>query len=105
VGDTVLQQVSSLIDTGIRRSDGVGRWGGEEFVVMAYNSPLDSAMVLAEKLRRRVEECKNLHAQVTISIGVAQIGPAESFEAVLHRADIALYQAKNAGRNRVKSHP
>lgn len=105
VGDMVLQQVASLIDGGIRKSDGVARWGGEEFVVMAYNSTLDNAMVLAEKLRSQIEASESLYAQVTISIGVAQAGPAESFEAVLHRADIALYQAKNAGRNRVKSHP
>lgn len=100
-GDKVLQMVANIIKTGVRESDYTCRWGGEEFVVTAYNSPVQAAQLLAEKLRSRIENSDVFHSEVTVSIGVAQLGAKESIESALHRADIALYKAKDAGRNQV----
>ena len=108
VGDRVLVHVASVIEAQARQADSVGRYGGEEFLIVAPQSSLDGALLAAERLRRTMAD-EPIHARasdlrVTLSIGVAsrQEGDA-NVEALLGRADRALYRAKGAGRNRVES--
>ncbi len=103
VGDEVLKELAKLIKKNIRKTDFAARWGGEEFVILAPETDLDGAVKLAEKLRQTVEKhefptVKN----VTISLGVAQYIDGESPEEFVIRADMALYKAKEGGRNRVE---
>ncbi|WNO10953.1 GGDEF domain-containing protein [Teredinibacter sp. KSP-S5-2] len=101
-GDTILCQFSALIAENIRSSDFLARWGGEEFILVCPLSKIDSIIMLAEKLRRIVEEYQwPKGISVTCSFGVAQLDYNESLEDFIERADKALYQAKSRGRNQV----
>jgi len=103
-GDMVLRTVAARLREQIRHPDTVGRYGGEEFLIILPNSEIKAAQEQASRLCQRVRELKteiNDHVlSVTISIGVAQykIGQ-ENWEQLLNRADTALYQAKNNGRD------
>ncbi len=101
-GDQVLVGVARIVETNLRDSDSVGRLGGEEFMVLAPGTPGRGAIQLAEKLRALVAATPLGPAGlVTGSFGVAELRPGETAEALLARADQALYAAKNGGRNRV----
>ncbi|MDX2506838.1 MAG: diguanylate cyclase [Gammaproteobacteria bacterium] len=101
-GDAVLQAVSALIVKQCRGEDIVTRFGGEEFVILLDNCELQAAQYKAETFRQLIEQLHPLQIPVTCSFGVTQIQtPAESIDEVIKRADQALYQAKEAGRNRV----
>jgi diguanylate cyclase (GGDEF)-like protein len=102
-GDRVLQQLSDLCAQCIRETDIHARWGGEEFVIVAPDTPIASAQHLAEHLRARIEvEDFGLVAKVTCSFGIAQFQLGDTMESLIARADAALYQAKRNGRNRVE---
>jgi diguanylate cyclase (GGDEF)-like protein len=107
VGDRVLVHVASVIEGQARQADSVGRYGGEEFMIVAPGSDLEGACQAAERLRRALEG-EAIHARasdlrVTVSIGVAARRADDgSIEALVGRADRALYRAKAAGRNRVE---
>jgi diguanylate cyclase (GGDEF)-like protein len=107
VGDRVLVHVASVIEAQARQADSVGRYGGEEFLIVAPQSGLDGAVQAAERLRRAME-AEPIHARghdlrVTMSIGVASRREGDAnVEALVGRADRALYRAKGAGRNRVE---
>jgi diguanylate cyclase len=102
IGDKILIRVTELVNTKIRVTDDLYRYGGEEFVVIAMGAPREAANKLAEQLRVEVEASDLLPERpVTISLGVAELKQGESYDNWLHRADSALYQAKRAGRNRV----
>jgi diguanylate cyclase (GGDEF)-like protein len=113
-GDLALQFISRLILDGIRESDIAARFGGEEFVIIAPNTRLPAAGDLAERVRRRIEshELKLARAgqdrqtlHITVSIGVVELTPdMASGEQLIECADLALYQAKQAGRNRTIQH-
>jgi diguanylate cyclase (GGDEF)-like protein len=100
VGDQILKRVTKIIDLRIRVTDSLYRIGGEEFVVVLEGADLSRAAHLAEQLRTLVyaNELVPDHA-VTISLGVAQLRQGENGHDWLHRADEALYRAKDAGRN------
>jgi len=101
-GDNILKEISSLIQKNIRENDYFGRWGGEEFVIIAAEIKLESAYKLAEKLRKVVENYNFIEkANITASFGVAEIDSAENIDDLIKRADDALYRAKRNGRNRV----
>ena len=104
VGDCVLEEVASRISHAVRPYDVVGRFGGEEFIVVAPNCDAEEGMAFGERIRQLIA-AEPIHAggvqvPVTISVGVA-LG-SERPEPVLHSADEALYRAKKAGRNRVE---
>jgi len=102
-GDKILKEMSSLIQNNIRENDYFGRWGGEEFVIIAAEIKLESAYKLAEKLRKAVENYNFIEkANITASFGVAEIDSAENIDDLIKRADDALYRAKRNGRNRVE---
>ena len=101
-GDQVLVELGRRVEAQLRSCDGVGRWGGEEFLVLMPNSRAEEARQMAERLRQRVEaEPFAVVGRVTISSGVVQRQPWESAEAWFHRLDQVLYRAKERGRNRV----
>lgn len=106
VGDEALKHVAALLRTEMRGSDSLGRFGGEEFVLLLPNTPMDQAERVAEKLRELLHRSPlaNEATSITLSasIGVAQWhGESEDISRVLSRADAALFQAKVQGRNRV----
>jgi two-component system cell cycle response regulator len=107
VGDTVLKAAAEMLKQGIRPGDVVGRYGGEEFVLVISGAGPESARLVAERHRRTVETL-DFHrlgpSRVTISVGVAVLEPDQpdaSADDLLRRADLALYRAKSDGRNRV----
>jgi diguanylate cyclase (GGDEF)-like protein/PAS domain S-box-containing protein len=106
-GDQVLQIFAEACQEVIRSTDLLGRVGGEEFALLLPDTPLKAAYNLAERLRERINKYPYLAGEmlieVTASLGVAELQHDDSdFKALLQRADEALYQAKHAGRNRVK---
>lgn len=106
VGDAVLRKVAEILTRCFpRRGDFIGRYGGEEFVVLLSDVPRAAGQKLGERCLAAVREQKidagGHIVQVTVSIGVAQLRIGESFEAWTERADKALYQAKAQGRDRV----
>lgn len=102
-GDEVLQAVSGALLQGVRSEDLVGRWGGEEFLVVLPDTSITRAAQVAERLRTTVSALADLPCAVTVSIGLAGVRLDELAESLIARADEALYAAKAAGRNRVVS--
>jgi diguanylate cyclase (GGDEF)-like protein len=102
IGDNVLREISGLVSDSIRGSDRFARWGGEEFIIVCANTDIDQAYELAEKLRKRIDGAQFVdNLRVSVSFGVAAIRRGESLESLFNRTDLALYVAKNQGRNRV----
>lgn len=106
IGDFVLRHVAGRIKAAVREFDMVGRFGGEEFVIIMADTTLHVAQNIAERVRQVVMDTplhlKEFNIQITISLGVAMLMEGERKEALLERADAAMYEAKKAGRNRVK---
>ncbi|MBN2493157.1 MAG: diguanylate cyclase [Deltaproteobacteria bacterium] len=107
-GDRVLAQLAGVLRSNLRSIDIAGRFGGEEFCIALLDTSLKAASKAAEKLRRAVEredfegQDQQPGGNMTISLGVAELGPAERVNELIERADNALYAAKGAGRNRVE---
>ncbi len=102
-GDRVLEEVANELRTSTRSTDVVGRWGGEEFLIVCVHTKLDGACTLAENLRKRI----SAHlfpgiGGVSLSFGVSTYEDGDAADDVIARADRALYQAKHAGRNCVR---
>ncbi len=107
-GDAVLQQLAQVLRTHTRGTDLLARYGGEEFVVLLpENQTPDEAMAVAEKIRAAVDRATFAEVgHVTMSIGLCIWEPTDrSVAGLVHRADLALYQAKHLGRNRVEAAP
>ena len=108
-GDVLLKALADLIKRSIRRTDTIGRWGGEEFLYILPGTDIDGALKLAEKVRRSVENHRFIYSGTTIkmtaSIGVTGFDAAqdEDCQGTIKRVDDLLYFAKSAGRNCVKS--
>ena len=105
-GDKVLKALAETLVKSVRAADMVIRYGGEEFLIILMDVAADGAAMVAEKIRAKVEETKislpGTVLQKTISIGVSEYpSDADTFWQVVKYADVALYEAKNAGRNRV----
>ena len=111
-GDTVLKIISAALKDCVRESDVVGRYGGEEFLVILPNTSPESAMLFAERIRSSINERKivlnDIECQVAISIGISGVEsrfPELDVTNLVTSADQALYAAKGAGRNCIRSHP
>ena len=92
----------SVIKENTRDTDFLGRWGGEEFIIVCPETDLPGAHVMAEKLRRRIEEFNfSIVKRKTASFGVASLTPEDDEVSLIRKADESLYFAKNNGRNRV----
>ena len=104
-GDKVLHDLAMCIASNIRQPDSVGRYGGEEFLVILPETPGEQAHELANRIRLAVEAMTlTNNITITCSIGVATISANISDDGLVSRADKALYKAKNAGRNQVVSY-
>lgn len=102
-GDSLLVEIAQVLDSHVRETDVVGRWGGEEFLVVCRESPLDASHAIAEKLRQAIELREyEIVGGRTASFGVAAYQAGETAHAMLARADQALYRAKSRGRNCVE---
>ena len=101
VGDQTLQQLARLAQQSLRPTDLLGRFGGDEFVVLLPHTAQGAAMMIAERIIEQLQQIyvADVH-QLTASFGVAELQPDEDYEQLFRRADRALYQAKLAGRNR-----
>lgn len=103
-GDRVIKAVAEELDREARESDVVARFGGEEFVIVMPQTDLAGAAISAERLRLKIaKNCSNF-APVTVSMGIAVVTDDDDAEGLMTRADEALYQAKNDGRNCVRRH-
>lgn len=109
-GDKCLREIAKLIKSSLRQTDFLARYGGEEFVAILYGSNAGNAQIVAEKVRRRIEQAvfsyQDEPIPVTISLGVTEVMPSDVVpESPFVRVDEALYRAKNDGRNRVCVNP
>jgi len=104
-GDIVIQAIGTRLNKSLRKYDYAGRYGGEEFFVIFSNTNADIAQSIAERFRMEMEQkrftCAEDEFCVTVSAGVAQFNPGEPPERWINRADAAMYQAKQRGRNQV----
>ena len=104
-GDMVLQQFTTATQTILRNGDLFGRLGGEEFGLLLPATSIEEANILAERIRKHVSntriQLKEKSLNITVSIGVACLHPGMSLNDLFHNADMALYQAKQSGRDRV----
>lgn len=107
-GDRVLKAFALAAGATIRTTDTFGRYGGEEFLLVLVETPLDPAIRAIERIRERMRETPWREIapglNVTVSVGVAESRPGEGVESLLSRADVALYAAKDSGRDRVVAH-
>jgi diguanylate cyclase (GGDEF)-like protein len=102
IGDRVLRDIAHALSRSLRGSDTLGRWGGEEFLVLCPGTDLAAATMAAEKLRIAVDSLATaVDDRLSASFGVASLRPGDGEKDIFVRADQALYQAKAAGRNRV----
>jgi len=104
-GDEVLRAVARSVTGVLRQGDHLGRWGGEEFVILATGASRQDGVVLAERVRQTMSEINipGIEAAITASVGVATWRPEDRRKVMIQRADRAMYTAKNAGRNRVET--
>ncbi|WP_421868397.1 diguanylate cyclase [Motiliproteus sp.] len=102
IGDQVLTELSGIMRQRARETDTVGRWGGEEFLIIMPHTDLDGGMKLAEQLRQVIADYRFSTGQPqSASFGVSAYQPGDTLETMTGRADDALYRAKKSGRNRV----
>ncbi|MFW2502911.1 GGDEF domain-containing protein [Clostridium diolis] len=107
VGDMVLKEVSNIIIKHIKTTDLATRWGGEEFLIFLFESSINEAYVLAENIRQEIQNkvivTDKFQIQITASFGISLLKDnfSKSFDTSFKSADVALYKAKNQGRNRI----
>lgn len=109
VGDTVLRSITNSIAGILRPYDSLGRYGGEEFLVVVPGCGMAETRELAERVRMRILDCKipvdDSHVALTVSVGVTTGNDAGHLESLLHAADLAMYAAKRQGGNSVQEQP
>lgn|GEM_PF-3694068 len=104
IGDKVLVQVANIIKNSSRKTDIIGRWTGEEFLIICLNTKLDGALLLAEKLRSNISNCLfEVVYRKTVSIGVTQIGANDNLEDLMSKINGNLLKAKQLGGNKIYS--
>ncbi|MCK4729091.1 MAG: GGDEF domain-containing protein, partial [Desulfobacterales bacterium] len=108
-GDDVLEELARLIRQNIRDVDAVGRYGGEEFIIILPKTDLSSALNVTERIRKAIEmagikDSEGNVFSITVSQGLASYKPGEDKHSFISRADDALYAAKENGRNRVETY-
>jgi len=106
IGDRVLVDAASVMRRSVRATDSLGRYGGEEFLLILPNTDVTGAAIMAERVRAFIEGTPMTDAEgcafpITVSLGVAEVCAGDDEDLLLSRADSALYRAKDLGRNRV----
>lgn len=100
-GDVTLKAVARLLKENSRETDIISRYGGEEFLILTNYKKSDHLMKYGDRLRQSIEETKIIERPLTISIGIAKVDINDTLDNAVARADLALYKAKNGGRNQV----
>ena len=103
-GDIVILKIATIIKKNIRQSDTAGRYGGEEFILILHDSDLKTSTQLSERIRVEIESLKISeieNTKVTMSFGISQLQTNTDSRELIKKADLALYAAKEQGRNRV----
>ncbi len=101
-GDKVMREIAKVVMENVRSIDVVGRYGGEEFLMIFPHTPLTHALKTCERIRKKVESARLHSSKLTVSIGLAQLeGNENSIEEIIKKADLALYIAKSQGKNKV----
>jgi diguanylate cyclase (GGDEF)-like protein len=107
-GDLVLSNIGQILQAQIRKIDLAARYGGEEIVILLPNTNETEALIMAERIRQAIEQTPfkqvkipDMHFFCTVSLGISSFNSVDSSSKLLHKADVALYKAKKAGRNRV----
>ena len=104
VGDVVLKSFADVLSSNVRSIDSVGRWGGEEFLIILIDSNSEKAKIVAEKIQANLREFNfEPVGKITASVGISESTDSDSLETLIKRADEALYRAKDLGRNRIES--
>jgi diguanylate cyclase (GGDEF)-like protein len=102
-GDYILKEVSVILTSNIRKHDIAARWGGEEFIILLYETGITEAAAVAEKIRQKIEEYpfefKNQKIKLTCTFGAAEFRPELGIDGLTKEADIALYRGKKSGKN------
>jgi polar amino acid transport system substrate-binding protein len=102
-GDTVLIEFTKIVNSYMRKSDLFGRIGGEEFSAVLQNTSMHNSFIVAEKIRKKIEsvsmEHEGVSVQFSVSIGIAELTTEDTVDELLDKSDLALYQAKENGRN------
>ena len=104
IGDIVLKTVGKVLNDNCRTEDTAARFGGEEFVMILSHCDVDFAFTKAEAIRLAIEKSKPNDLSITTSIGVAALAKDDDFESLFDKADKAVYEAKETGRNKVVIH-
>ncbi|MEW9798285.1 ligand-binding sensor domain-containing protein [Alteromonas sp. CYL-A6] len=107
VGDAVLVAAAGVMKNMVRKNDLLARWGGEEFIILATDTALEQARLMAEKIRTALEQERIIVAhqsfRITVTIGVSEIQSEQSLDDCINTADKRLYQGKREGRNNVQA--
>ena len=104
VGDIVLKGFADLLVSNVRSVDNVGRWGGEEFLIVLIESDSEKAKIVAEKIQASLSDVSfDEVGKITASIGISEATNEDTLETIIKRADEALYRAKDLGRNRIEA--
>ncbi len=97
--------IANILSSGIRETDLLARWGGEEFIIALIDSSLENSKIVCENLRKAIEEDIELMEicsfNVTASFGLTMVKQLETKESVLIRVDEAMYKSKNSGKNKI----
>lgn len=102
IGDVILQELALILKRKSRKTDIVGRWGGEEFLIICTQTKKDEAVVFAESLRKEIENFSfKTVGKVTSSFGVSSYENGDDIKSIVYKCDMALYRSKEDGRNRV----
>jgi len=103
MGDNTLKKLSKLVNETIRKTEIVGRWGGEEFILILPETNINSGFLVAEKIRKIISKTKfkDLRDSLTCSFGVSEYQQGITLDELIDQADQALYKAKENGRNMV----
>lgn len=105
IGDKVLIRIAEILKNNIRKSDLVSRWGGEEFIIAYINCSFEDSLIATEKLKNLIETdyiLKDLtKSSVTASFGLTSLKKVDTINDLINRADLAMYESKNSGKNRI----
>ena len=101
-GDEILKEIGSIIKSSSRNTDIASRWGGEEFALSLSHTNIEEALLVAQKIRISIENFKFINnLSITCSFGISQFRTSDNYHSLFKRADTALYEAKNTGKNKV----